>query len=179
MPGHWIATHTDITIRHQVTKCKWLARASSKACGPDGFRTQELAFSFLTNTTATLWQHGGIQAGGIRWWSAQHHSRHPECVEFSLADRESMYAPLRDPCNALWEIMAECSEVSGGGWRRCALATQVFCWVLKDRCLLIRSPHPATLPTVFMLLSSWEQTWQHVMVWENKSLDSIKLVIKG
>lgn len=152
--GHWVATHIDFTIRHQVMICKWLAGAwmQSMQSQPqhDDLRMQPLTLFFLTNTMATLWHHGGIQAGGIWLRSAQHQARQPECLEFCLADRESMYTPLRDPCNALWEIMSECSEVSGGGWRHCVLATQVLSQVLKDRRFLIPSPRPATLSTVWV-----------------------------
>lgn len=49
--------------------------------------------------------------------SVQPQERQPLSVEFCLADRESMHTPLRNPCDALWVIMAEDSEVSGGEYQ--------------------------------------------------------------
>lgn len=62
-----------------------------------------------------------------------------------IADRESMLANLRDPCNALWDNdFLKFLEDDGDN----VLATQVFCHVLNYRCFSILSPRPGTLMAV-------------------------------
>ncbi|TNN87976.1 hypothetical protein EYF80_001940 [Liparis tanakae] len=102
-----------------------------------------------SSNAAVTSQHCGIQAGGIRSRSAQHQAGQPACLEFCLADRGSMYAPLRDPCSAFWEIMSECSEGPGGGWATRSEQPKVFCHVLKDPGFLIPPPRPAASIGVF------------------------------
>jgi len=122
------------TIGHLEMIWKLLG-AWNKACSH--------SLDFSSNAAVTS-QHRGIQAGGICSLSARHQAGQPECLEFCLADRGSMYAPLRDPCRAFWEIMAECSEGSGGGWATVLATQSVLPCAERPPGFLIPSPRPAT-----------------------------------
>ena len=97
--------------------------------------------------------------------------RQPECLEFCLADRESMYCATERPsCDALWEIMAECFW----SFRRredgdtCGLATQCWTTGASLSCHLIQRHFRAVL----VFPSSWEQRWEH------RGLDQIRVTIR-
>lgn len=103
-------THTDVTIRHQWRFGKWLAVVWCKTCRLDGLKTLELDLRLHPSTPWGLCNGVVVSrpeefADGL----PNIRRRQPECLEFCLADRESMYCSTERPsCDALWEIMAEC-----------------------------------------------------------------------
>lgn len=74
---------------------------------------------------------------------------------------------LRDPCDALWEVMAKCSEASGGGgWWHGVLATQVPRRTVGRSFLIPVTPSGNTykLCVFFPSQSSREKRW----LWKQK-----------
>lgn len=111
LTGQWVATHT-LTLLSGIRWRfgKWLAVVWCKTCRLDGLKTLELDLRLHPSTPWGLCNGVVVSrpeefADGL----PNIRRRQPECLEFCLADRESMYCSTERPsCDALWEIMAEC-----------------------------------------------------------------------